>query len=77
MKTMTVAKLKSNFSSILDDLRRGEEITIEYGKSHEKLGVIIPYGKYKPKKRKIGLIKNGSFSMAKDFKISDDELLDI
>lgn len=77
MKTMTVAKLKSNFSSVLNDLRNGEEITIEYGKAHKKLGVIIPYEKYKPKKRNVGLLKNTSFKIKSDFKISAEDLLNL
>lgn len=75
MKAMTVAKLKARFSEVIEDLRRGEEITIEYGKSHKKLGVIIPYDKYKPAKRTIGIAeKQASYEIKGDFKMSDEEL---
>lgn len=75
---MTVAHLKSQFSNVIDDLRRGEEITIEYGKRHQKIGVIVPYEKYKPLKRKIGILDNkASFKMQKNFKITDEELLSL
>ncbi|MCK5154908.1 MAG: type II toxin-antitoxin system Phd/YefM family antitoxin [Spirochaetales bacterium] len=78
MRTMTVANLKSQFSSVLNDLRHGEKIIIEYGKSHEKLGVIIPYNEYKPKKRKIGILgSNASFTMKDDFKMTDEELVSL
>ena len=77
MKTMTVAKLKSEFSSVLKDLRAGEEITIEYGKAHEKLGVIIPYSKYKAPERKIIILENASFELADDFEITEEELLSL
>lgn len=77
MKTMTVANLKSKFSLVLDDLRRGEEIVIEYGKSHEKLGVIVPYKKYNPVQRKIGILKKASFEMKEDFKMTEEELLSL
>lgn len=78
MKTMTVANFKAQFSAVIDGLHHGEEVLIEYGKAHRKLGVIIPYEKYKPIKRKIGILKHKSnFEICNDFKISDDELLSL
>ena len=78
MKTMTGANLKAQFSSGIEDIRNGEEVLIEYGKRHQKLGVIVPYNKYKPIKRKTGLLgKNASFKINGNFKISDDELLSL
>ena len=74
---MTVANLKAHFSSILKSLKKGEEIIIEYGKKHEKLGVIIPYKKYKPKKRKIGILPGASFEMSKNFKITTEEFISL
>lgn len=76
MKSMTVALLKSGFSGVLDDIRRGEEITIEYGKGHRKLAVIIPYAKYQPHRKKVGILEGkASFKIRGNFKISDRELL--
>ena len=73
---MSVAKLKAEFSSVLDDLRNGEEIVIEYGKGHQKLGVIIPYDQYKQAERKLGALESkAEYKVRKDFKMSDDELL--
>jgi len=78
MKTLTVGKLKSQFSSIVKDLRNGKEITIEYGKNHQKLGVIIPYSKYKMKKRKIGILDGkASFKIKDNFKMTTEELLSL
>ena len=78
MKSLTVANLKSQFSTILEDLRQGKEITIEYGKSHEKIGVIVPYKKYKPAKRKVGILENkASCEIVGDFKITDEDLLSL
>lgn len=75
MKTMTVAKLKARFSAVLDDVRAGEEIVIEYGKSHKKIGVIVPYDKYCPPQRNIGLREGkASVVIKKDFKIVDKDL---
>jgi len=76
MKTLTVANLKSQFSNVVKDLRQGKEITIEYGKSHDKLGVIVPYEKYKPTKRKLGILENkASYEIISDFKITNEDLL--
>ncbi len=75
MKIMKVAKLKANFSQVLKDLEKGEEIVIEFGKGHKKLGVIVPFEKYEKKKRKIGILENkGSYEIVGDFKITDEEL---
>ncbi len=76
MKTMTIALLKANFSNVVKNVRNGETIAIEYGKSHEKLGVIIPYKKYLNKKRNLGLLKGkASYKITSGFKITDNELL--
>ena len=75
MKIMKVAKLKANFSQVLKDLERGEEIVIEFGKGNKKLGVIVPFEKYEKKKRKVGILENkGSYEIVGDFKITDEEL---
>lgn len=77
MKVFQVGELKSKFSNVLDCIRKGEEITISYGKKKEKIAVIIPYSKYKKAKpRKLGILKNkASFEIHDDFMISDEELL--
>lgn len=78
MKIMKVAKLKANFSQVLKDLEKGEEIIIELGKGHKKVGVIIPFEKYEKKKRKIGILENkASYKIIGDFKISDEELISL
>ena len=74
MKSMTVALLKAQFSEVIQSLRRGEEFTIEFGKNHEKLGVIIPYAKFKPTKRKIGMLEGkAGFKFVGNFKMTDEE----
>jgi antitoxin (DNA-binding transcriptional repressor) of toxin-antitoxin stability system len=78
MKTMTVANLKADFSSVINDLKKGDEVIIEYGKRHEKLAVLIPYKNYKKGTRKVGILKGkASFELKSDFKISDEELLNL
>ena len=77
MKVLQVGELKANFSKILDEVKHGEEITVSYGKRHEKVAVIIPYAKYQMKsKRKLGILeKKATYSISGDFKLSDAELL--
>lgn len=37
MKILTVGNLKAQFSQVIEDIKHGEEITIAYGKKHQKL----------------------------------------
>jgi len=77
MKTSTVGNLKTHFSEVLNDVQNGEEYTIEFGKQHNKVAVIIPYSKYvKKNKRKIGILENkGKIIIKNNFKMTDDEFL--
>ena len=75
---MTVANLKADFSSVVNDLKNGNVVVIEYGKRHEKLAVIVPYKNYKKNIRKVGILKGkASFKIRPDFTISGDELLNL
>lgn len=79
MQSIQVAELKSHFSDILKTIKNdGEKFIIEYGKQHEKIAMIIPYDKNLEleNEREFGLYKGrGSFSLKKDFAMSDEELL--
>jgi antitoxin (DNA-binding transcriptional repressor) of toxin-antitoxin stability system len=79
MKYLQVGEFKSKFSKVLEDLKKGEEITISFGKKREKIAVIIPYSKYKKNSvRKLGMLeKKASFKIKEDFSISDEELLNV
>ena len=77
MKTFSVAHVKTNLSSILKEVKSGEEIAISFGKKKELIAVIVSYNAYKQsKKRKLGTLKGKmSVEFKEDFKMSDDELL--
>ena len=77
MKTLSVGELKSKFSKILEDVKKGEEIAISFGKKKEKIAVIVPLNKYKKRnRRKLGLLeKKASYNISKDFSISDEDLI--
>lgn len=79
MQTMTVSEFKSHFSEVLDLVQHGEDVVISYGKKKEKIAVLVPFASYAGKPQRIlGLLAGkASFSVAEDFKISDDELLSL
>jgi len=77
MQTISVGELKARFSEVLERVRKGEEITISYGKKRKKVAVLLPYDHYSPKQeRKLGLLKDrGTCVIHKDFKLTDEEML--
>jgi len=79
VQSIQVAKLKSNFSDILKMIKvDGEKFIIQYGKSHEKIAMLIPYDQNleREDERVFGLYSGkGSFKMRDDFEMSDEELL--
>jgi len=79
MKNLQVGEFKSKFSKVLEEIKKGEEVTISFGKKKEKIAVIVPYSKYKKKiRRKLGILENkASFEIIGEFAISDDELLNV
>jgi antitoxin (DNA-binding transcriptional repressor) of toxin-antitoxin stability system len=77
MNAIPVGQLKTNFSTILERVKRGEKVVISFGKKKEKVAVIVPFKEDKPQKsRKLGLLKGKAKCLFKeDFQISDEELL--
>lgn len=77
MKTLQVADLKANFSEILEDVKKGEEITISYGRKKEKIAVIVPYSKYKKSmNRRLGILEGkAGYEIPENFKFTDEEFL--
>ena len=79
MKTLSIGELKTNFSAVLGLIRKGEEITISYGKNKEKVAVILPYDHYRPKtERQLGPLKGKAECVIKDdFEITDEEMISL
>jgi prevent-host-death family protein len=79
MNAIPVGELKTNFSSILERVKKGEKVVISFGKKKEKVAVLIPFKDDKPQKsRKLGLLKGKAKCLFKeDFQISDEELLSL
>ena len=79
MKAIQVGQLKSDFSSILQQIQNeGKTFVIEYGKKHKKIAMLIPYDKQLEEgaQRTFGLLKDkGSFTIHDNFSLTDDEFL--
>ncbi len=76
MITKTVGEFKAKFSEVIKEIKKGNEILISYGKKKEKLAVLVPFDKYKQKKRQIGILDGKAFAeFSEDFKMTDEEFL--
>ena len=77
MQSISVGELKARFSEVLEQVRKGEEIIISYGKKRKRVAVLMPYDHYTPKQeRKLGLLKDRAGCVIhKDFKLTDGEML--
>jgi prevent-host-death family protein len=77
MQSISVGELKARFSEVLEQVGKGKEIIISYGKKRKKVAVLLPYDHYTPKQdRKLGILKDrGVCVIHKDFKLTDEEML--
>jgi len=78
MKILTVGEFKSKFSEVIDDVLKGNEVGVTYGKKKEKVGVMVPYNIYNKKKKKIklGILEGkATFKIKKGFKMTEEEFL--
>jgi len=77
MEIVTVGELKARFSEILEQVKKGQEIIISFGKQRKRVAVLLPYDRFKSRpQRKLGLLKGrASCHIHKDFKLSDEEIL--
>jgi len=59
MKMLNSGDVSAHFSSILKDVKAGNEITITAGKKNEAVAVIVPFKKWKPhRQNKMNAIKS-------------------
>ncbi len=77
MKMMPVGEFKAHFSEAVEQVKRGEEIVISYGKKREKVAVLVPYATYKRKNKvTLGVLRDeASVEFADDFEMSPEELI--
>lgn len=75
MKTVQVGEFKSNFSEIMDEVKNGESFQIVFGQLKKPIAIVNPI-KTKIKKRKLGILEGkAKISFAKNWKITEQELL--
>lgn len=77
MKTLPVAEIRTNFSSLLREVESGNEIGITFGRKKETIAVIIPIDEYKKiKARKLGTLEGkASVEFNGEWKITEEEFL--
>jgi antitoxin (DNA-binding transcriptional repressor) of toxin-antitoxin stability system len=77
MKALTVAEIKTNFSQILIQVQKGENVKILYGKSKKPVAMIVPIENM-ASPRRIGVLDGKAvFREYGDGKISEDDFLGI
>jgi antitoxin (DNA-binding transcriptional repressor) of toxin-antitoxin stability system len=75
MKAMAVGKLKTHFSEILTEVRRGKKVGILYGRAKEPVAMIVPYASGKRAERKIGILDGQvTIDFKDDFEMTAEEL---
>lgn len=77
MRILTIGKLKTNFSEVLEHVKQGETVVISYGRKKEKVAALIPYRQLKPTQpRSLGVLEGrAQCHILDDFSMSDEELL--
>jgi antitoxin (DNA-binding transcriptional repressor) of toxin-antitoxin stability system len=77
MHELTVGEFKTRFSELLELVKKGERITILYGKARKPIAMLVP-PEYKPRRRKLGILASqASFSFEGEGTIREDELLEV
>ena len=78
MKTVPVAEVRSNLSTLLKEVESGKEIGISFGRRRETIAVIVSIAEYKKiKERRLGSLAGRlTVEFKDDWKMTDDELLD-
>ena len=78
MKSLPVGEFKAHFSEVLEKVQQGESIGVLYGKNKKPVAKLVPMNEPKKKKRKLGILEGKvKFKFAKNFKMTDEELLDM
>ena len=78
MKAMAVGELKTHFSEILEEVRRGEKVGILFGRAKKPVAMIVPYGEEKKATRKIGVLDGKvKIEFKDDFEMTIEELCNL
>ena len=79
MKTLTIAKIRMNFSALLKEVELGNEIGIAFGRKQETIAVIVPIEEYKRiKARKLGSLEGKvKVEFSENWTITDEEFINV
>ena len=79
MKTLSIAKVRMNFSALLKEVESGNEIGIAFGRKQETIAVIVPIDEYKRiKARKLGTLEGKvKVEFSEDWTITDEEFINV
>ncbi|MDZ7720907.1 MAG: type II toxin-antitoxin system prevent-host-death family antitoxin [Balneolaceae bacterium] len=84
MEALTYPEFSKHLTELLKKVELGEEIIIQHEETRENIAVLIPYKKYQEEHkntlnktdRKLGILKKtAGYKIKKNFKITDEELL--
>lgn len=77
MKTVPVAEVRSNLSTLLKEVESGNDIGIAFGRRRETIAVIVSIAEYKKiKERRLGSLKGKlSVEFKDNWKMTDEEFL--
>jgi antitoxin (DNA-binding transcriptional repressor) of toxin-antitoxin stability system len=75
VKAMTIGEFKSRFSEALDAVRKGESITVTFGRKRKAVAIVSPVPA-KGTKRPLGLLAGKArIVIADDWEINDSKFL--
>ena len=79
MKTLSVAKVRMNFSALLKEVALDNEIGIAFGKKQETIAVIVPIEEYKRiKTRQLGTLEGKvQVEFSENWAITDEEFVTV
>ena len=75
MEAMAVGELKTRFSQVLDEVRRGKTVRILYGRTKKPVAMIVPCPEENKTCRKIGILDGKvTIKFRDDFAMTAEEL---
>lgn len=79
IQTIQATDLSMDFLSVLNAVKHhGQHYVVEYGETHEKIAMLVPYSPLndEKKERTFGIGKGkGGFKIHDDFEMTEEELL--
>lgn len=77
MKIVASSDVTLNFFDILEWVKQGEEVVIQYENNHENIAVIIPYQEFQhQRQRPLGILKGKArYRIKENFAMTDEELV--